>query len=90
MSHSLSVNRIYVFLLLATVITFGLGESGATGGTWLPILVMFVLAGTKAYWVIYDFMEIRHAPQLWKRLLLGWLGLVVTGILLAYAISLRH
>jgi hypothetical protein len=51
---------------------------------------MFVLAGAKAYWVIYDFMEIRHAPQLWKRLLLGWLGLVVTGILLAYAISLRH
>ena len=89
MHETSSINRIYVFLLLATAVTFWLGESGATGGTWLPILVMFGLAATKAFWVIYDFMEVRHAPVLWKRLLLGWLSLVVLGILLAYAISLR-
>ena len=90
MSPTSSANRIYVFLLFATAVTFGLGESGATGSSWLPILVMFALAATKAFWVIYDFMEVRHAPRLWKRLLLGWLCLVVFGILLAYAISLRH
>ena len=85
------INRIYAFLLAATAVTFWLGESGSTGkGAWLPVLVMFALAATKAFWVIYDFMEVRHAPLLWKRLLLGWLCLVVLGILLAYAISLRH
>jgi hypothetical protein len=89
MSHSSTVNRIYVFLLVATAVTFGLGESGSAGSAWLPVVVMFVLAAAKAFWVIFDFMEIRHAPNLWKRLLLGWLGLVVGGILLAYAFSLR-
>lgn len=83
-------NRIFVFLLLATAVTFWLGESGMAGRAgWVPVLLMFGLAATKAFWVIYDFMEIRHAPALWKRLLLGWLGVVVGGILLAYAVSLR-
>jgi len=83
-------NRIFVFLLLATAVTFWLGESGAAGSAgWAPVLVMFGLAATKAYWVIADFMEIRHAPALWRRLLAGWLVVVVGGILLAYAVSLR-
>jgi cytochrome c oxidase subunit 4 len=85
-----NVNRIYIFLLLATAVTFWLGESGVAGSTrWTPVLVMFTLATAKAYAVIADFMEIRHAPALWKRLLFGWLALVVSGILLAYAFSLR-
>lgn len=85
-----TADRIYIFLLLATGVTFWLGESGsiATAGG-LAVLLMFSLAACKAFWVIYDFMEIRHAPPLWKRLLLGWLALVVCGILLAYALSLR-
>lgn len=83
-------NRIFAFLLLATAVTFWLGESGMAGRAgWAPVLVMFGLAATKAFGVIYDFMEIRHAPALWKRVLLGWLGVVVGGILLAYAFSLR-
>lgn len=90
MHHPTKVNRIYVFLLLATAVTFWLGESGtAAGAGWLAVLVMFGLAATKAFFVIFDFMEVRHAPALWKRLLLGWLILVVGGILLAYAVSLR-
>jgi hypothetical protein len=34
-------------------------------------------------------MELRHAPALWRRLLVGWLVLVTTGILLAYWIGQR-
>lgn len=83
-------NRIFALLLAATAVTFWLGESGmAASAGWVPVLLMFGLAATKAFWVIYDFMEVRHAPVLWKRLLLGWLTLVVGGILLAYALSLR-
>lgn len=86
-----TANRIYVFLLAATAVTFWLGESGTAGaGAWLPVLTMFALAALKAFWVIYDFMEVRHAPALWKRMLLGWLVVVVLGILLAYALALRH
>ncbi len=83
-------NRIFALLLAATAVTFWLGEAGIAGSAgWAPVLVMFGLAATKAYWVIADFMEIRHAPALWKRLLLGWLVVVVSGIFLAYAFSLR-
>ena len=34
-------------------------------------------------------MELRHAPALWRRALIGALTLVVLLILLAYGLSLR-
>ena len=55
----------------------------------VPILVMFGLAFVKGFLVIDDFMGLRHAPSLWRRLLVGWLTLVTSMIVLAYWISLR-
>ncbi|MDE2401993.1 MAG: cytochrome C oxidase subunit IV family protein [Burkholderiales bacterium] len=79
------INRIWVALLVATLITFGLGESGLAGRAGIvPVLVMFALAYGKGILVILDFMELRHAPVLWRRLMVGWLTVVVTAILLAY------
>jgi hypothetical protein len=54
-----------------------------------PVLVMFALAFVKALLVMRDFMELRHAPALWRWLLQGWLVLVTTGIVLAYWIGQR-
>jgi heme/copper-type cytochrome/quinol oxidase subunit 4 len=87
---SCSVNRIWLLLLAATGVTFWLGESGLSGrASMAPVLVMFALAFVKALLVMLDFMELRHAPALWRRLLVGWLVLVTTGILLAYWIGQR-
>jgi heme/copper-type cytochrome/quinol oxidase subunit 4 len=84
------VNRIWLLLLAATGVTFWLGESGLSGKAGMaPVLVMFALALVKALLVMLDFMELRHAPALWRRLLVGWLVLVTTGILLAYWIGQR-
>lgn len=80
-----TVNRIWALLLLATAVTWWLGESRQVGrGTLLPVLVIFGLAVFKGAWVIVDFMDLRHAPALWRRLLLGWLLAVTSVIMLAY------
>lgn len=83
-------NRIYLLLLAATAVTFALGESGWVGrAPWASVLLMFGLAATKAYWVMMDFMELRHAPAFWARLMSVWLTVVLSGIGLAYAVGMR-
>ena len=84
------LNRIWLFLLAATLVTFSLGESGLAGRAGVvSLLVMFGLAYTKGILVILDFMELRHAPLLWRVLLIGWLSLVVAAIGLAWWLGLR-
>lgn len=79
------INRIWLALVVATLITFSLGESGLSGRAGIaPVLLMFVLAYGKGMLVILDFMELRHAPALWRRLMVGWLSLVLMAIVLAY------
>jgi len=82
--------RTWLILLMATGITYWLGESGTAGkaGT-MAVFSMLALAFIKGRLVIYDFMEIRHAPTMWKIFLVGWLGFVLGMIMLAYWIGLR-
>lgn len=79
------INRIWFLLMGATLVTYVLGESGWVGQHGrIALAVMFALAFIKAFFVAYDFMELRHAPSLWRRLVLGWLVLVISAIMLAY------
>ena len=84
------LNRIWLFMVIATLITFTLGESGLTrmGSAW-TVGVMFVLAYAKGIMVILDFMELRHAPAIWRVVLVGWASLTVAGILLAWWLGVR-
>ena len=82
-----SAHRAWLILIVATGITWYLGEVGAAG-TW-AIVTMLLIAFVKGRLVILDFMELREAPRLWRALLEGWLILVSSLILLAYWISLR-
>ena len=74
-----SLNRIWLMLALATVVTGWLQRAGA-----FSVLLMFGLSIVKGRWVVLDFMELREAPPLWRRLMLGWLLAVVALILLAW------
>lgn len=80
-------HRAWAVLLIATLITWYLGEVGAAGT--LAIVSMLVIAFIKGRLVILDFMELREAPLMWRMLLEGWLILVSTLILLAYWMSLK-
>ncbi len=80
-------HRAWLVLLVATSITWYLGEVGAAGT--LAIVAMLAIAFVKGRLVILDFMELRDAPLMWRLLLEGWLILVSGLILLAYWISLK-
>ena len=80
-------HRAWLVLMVATAITWYLGEVGAAGTS--AIVAMLVIAFIKGRLVILDFMELREAPRMWRVLLEGWLILVSGLILLAYWISLR-
>ncbi len=86
----LSNNTLWLLLLAATGLTYWLGESGQLGhASMVPVLIIFGVSLIKGLVVICDFMELRHAPSLWLNLLVGWLGFVISMILLAYWIGLR-
>jgi len=80
-------HRAWLVLVLATAITWYLGEVGAAGTS--AIVAMLVIAFVKGRLVILDFMELRSAPLMWRLLLEGWLILVSGLILLAYWMSLK-
>lgn len=78
---------VWALLVLATGVTFAAGELQSASvdatGPWLVAAVL-VLAGAKGALVALDFMELRHAPRLWRVVVLGWIALVIAGILAAY------
>jgi cytochrome c oxidase subunit 4 len=87
---SIPINRIWVALLVATGITYWLGETAATEQLGMvPVLVMLTVSLAKGLWVIYDFMELRHAPRLWRWLVCGWLFFVIAMITVAYWLGLH-
>lgn len=80
-------HRAWLLLIVATLITWYLGEVGAVGTT--AIVTMLLIACLKGRLVILDFMALRDAPRLWRILLEGWMLLVSALILLAYWMSLK-
>ncbi|GAB1383054.1 MAG TPA: cytochrome C oxidase subunit IV family protein [Ottowia sp.] len=80
----------WLAMLAATAVTWALGRGGWVARAQLAgMAVVFALAWLKGLVVILEFMELRHAPALWRRALIGALTLVVLLILLAYGLSLR-
>lgn len=85
-----STNTLWLLLLVATGATYWLGESGELGHASMePVFLIFGFALFKGVGVILDFMDLRHAPTLWRNLLLGWLVFVIGMILLAYWLGLH-
>lgn len=86
---AISLTRAWLILLAVTAATYWLGESGVAGhGSMMPMLILFSLTFVKGVVVILDFLELRHAPALWRWVVLIWLAVVLVGIVLAYWISL--
>ena len=80
------INIIWFILLAATALTWWLGESGAAiRSELITACAVMTLAAVKIVLIVLDYMELRHAPVLWRRLLLGWLAVVVLLIIAASA-----
>ncbi|WPN60313.1 cytochrome C oxidase subunit IV family protein [Pseudomonas sp. P9_31] len=42
------------------------------GATWLLSIAILLVAVGKAWLITDGFMEMRHAPRLWRRLMVSW------------------
>ncbi len=84
----MSLNRadaILVVLALATLVCGWLGEGAVVSGQALSTvatLSVCALSGIKGLLIALDYMELRHAPPIWRRAVLGWLVVVLTVIAL--------
>jgi len=79
---------IWLALLAATGFSWWLDASGAldSGGFALMALV-FALAWLKGLGVLLEFMELNHAPRMWRWAMVGGLSVVIVLILIAVALS---
>ena len=78
------LHRALLILLAATVATFWMRSDDLVG---LGISTI-AIACFKGRLVILDFMELRHAPVIWRVLVEGWLLLVASLILLFYYLGI--
>jgi len=82
----MSVSRVSITCWMALAVlstgTVALGQVAASGLVSIAILAVAV---TKAWLIADGFMELRHAPRLWRGLILSWavllasvIGIVIT------------
>ncbi|NKQ10027.1 cytochrome C oxidase subunit IV family protein [Pseudomonas sp. SST3] len=70
-------------LAVLTTLTVVLGSAGST---LLLAAAVLAVALVKAWLISDGFMELRHAPPMWRLLLLGWPLAMAGGILLAMSL----
>lgn len=83
MSASRVLIACWMTLAVLSTGTVALGQIAATG---LVSIAILVIAVTKAWLIADGFMELRHAPRLWRRLVLSWAALLATviGIVISF------
>ncbi|MEX6503672.1 cytochrome C oxidase subunit IV family protein [Pseudomonas zhanjiangensis] len=58
-------------------------QAGNSGASTLLAAGVLLAALVKAWLIVERFMELRHAPRLWRGLLLAWPLCLAAGILLS-------
>jgi hypothetical protein len=82
---------IFALLALATLASWWLGEGAAASGRHLgavATLAVLALSAFKGALIALDYMELRQAPALWRRAVMGWL-VVVLGLIVVFSVGLR-
>jgi len=77
-SHILIV--CWTMLAVLSTATVALAQVAANGLVSIAILAVAV---TKAWLIADGFMELRHAPRWWRRLVLSWAAVLAVGVSLA-------
>lgn len=77
----MSTSRVLIacWMTLA-VLSTGTVALGQIATTELVSIAILVVAVTKAWLIADGFMELRHAPRLWRRLVLSWAALLAIAI----------
>lgn len=83
-------DTVFALLALATLASWWLGEGAAVSGQHLgtvATLAVLALAAAKGAQIALDYMELRRAPALWRRAVMGWL-VVVLGLIAVVSVGL--
>ncbi len=86
-SRALTLAWLVLLAITATTWWMGGGRVRAATGSMVPVLVLCGLTFVKGLLVSLEFLELRHAPALWRWLVCGWLTLVLLLIALAFWVS---
>lgn len=84
-------DAVLALLALATLASWWLGEGAAVNGQHLgtaATLAVLALSAVKGTLIALDYMELRSAPALWRRLVTGWL-VVVLGLVALFSLLPR-
>ncbi|KHK64798.2 cytochrome C oxidase subunit IV family protein [Pseudomonas frederiksbergensis] len=77
----MSTSRILIvcwtMLAVLSTATVALAQVAANG---LVAIAILAVAVTKAWLIADGFMELRHAPRLWRRLVLSWAVVLAVGV----------
>jgi hypothetical protein len=84
MEVPVSTSRILIvcwtMLAVLSIATVALAQVVANG---LVAIAILAVAVTKAWLIADGFMELRHAPRWWRRLVLSWAVVLAVGVSLA-------
>ena len=86
-NRTLTLAWLVLLAITATTYWLGGGRVQAATGSMVPVLVLCALTFVKGLLVSLEFLELRHAPALWRWLVCGWLTLVLLLIALAFWVS---
>lgn len=77
----MSTSRVLIACWMAlAVLTSGTVALGQVAATELVSIAILTVAVTKAWLIADGFMELRHAPRLWRGLILSWAVLLAAVI----------
>lgn len=71
------LDAVWLATLLATGIAWWIGESGLGTALRGAIALVFALSLAKGVAIALEFMELRGAPAVWRRFVVGWLLVVI-------------
>ena len=81
-----NVHILWMAMLLLTLCTYIMGKLEYSGTA--VMLLILLIAGIKAVFIIRNFMELRGVSLLWRVIMYGWLSVVCTSIAITYLISI--
>ncbi|MDZ5460871.1 cytochrome C oxidase subunit IV family protein [Azohydromonas lata] len=74
------IDALWLATLVATGISWWVGESPHRTGEGWPVAIVFALSLAKGLAIALDYMELRGAPALWRRFVVGWLLCVILAV----------
>ena len=86
MKQRYNVHTVWLLMVILTLSTYVVGESGQEG---IYIVIFLLLtAMVKGGLIIRDFMELKDVSTIWKIIMYGWLSIVCTVIAVTYIVSI--